>query len=284
MENPSGATTETASTATADTSASPGAESPPAASTGEKQRIDELTGNWRETQRNLDHFRTRTEQLERENSELRGRSGKADESPGNDGDSANDADDEDIKTLADFKYDEKAYGKYIRDIARKESQREAEKVRSEFRGEKTAEQRRAAVDTFAETATTWAKEQKLDKVELLFASPAQGGPHVTDTMAEVIMSSEQGPAVLNYLARNQAESKRIAAMTPAQQGREIGRLEAKFAAAPTANTVSNAPPPHATVKGASDTTVTVDPAKQTDAEWWQSKQRSDRARAAARKR
>jgi len=278
VETPSGATTETTSApATADGSANPGAESPPAAKgTGEQTRIDELTGNWRETQRDRDHWR-----------ELALKAGtqqkaQGSESPGSDG-GTDDGDDEDIKTLADFKYDEKAYGKYIRELSRKDAAAAADKLRGEIKGERTQAEKLATVGEFQEKATSWAKEQKLEKAELMFASPAQGGPVVSDTMAEAIMTSEHGPEVLNYLARNTAESRRIASLTPALQGREIGRLEAKFATPPPQNSVSGAPPPHATVKGASDTSVKTDPAKQTDSEWWASKQRSDRAKRAAQK-
>lgn len=280
METPSGATTETTgAAASADGAANPGAESPPAAKgPGEVERINELTSNWRETQRDRDHWRELA--LSSGTKANQGANGK--ESTGGDG-GADDVDDEDIKTLADFKYDEKAYGKYIRDLARTESRAEAEKLRGELKGERTEAEKRAEVGEFVDKATTWAKAQKLENIELMFAAPSAGGPSVTDTMAEAIRTSEHGPEVLNYLARNTAESRQICSLSPAQQGRAIGRLEAKFATPPTQATVSGAPPPHPTVRGASDTSVKTDPAKQTDEEWWQTKQRSDRARAAARK-
>lgn len=278
METPSGATTETTGSPSGD-SANPGAESPPAANTGEKQRIDELTGNWRDSQRNVEHFRNRTTELERENAALRaGKPGATEQRTDDD-----EAGDEDVKTLADFKYDEKAYGKYIRNLARTEAGREADKIRSELKGERTAAEKNEALGAFQEKATNWATTQKLEKIELMYASPAEGGPYVSDHMGEAIMTSDHGPEILNYLTRNRAESKRIHSLSLAQQGREIGKLEAKFATSPEQKTVSGAPPPHEQVKGASDTSVKTDPAKQTDSEWWASKQRSDRAKAAARK-
>lgn len=280
METPSGATTETTGAAPTDAApANPGAESPPAATgSGEKERIDELTGNWRETQRDRDYWRD----LALKNGAKGGQETRGTESNGGEG-GADDVADEEVKTLADFKYDERAYGKYIRDVARKEASAETAKLRGELQGERTEADKRAAVGDFQEKATSWAKDQKLEKAELMFASPAEGGPTVSDTMAEAIMTSEHGPELLNYLARNTAESRRISKLTPVQQGREIGRLEAKFAAAPTPPPVSGAPPPHETVKGASDTSVKKDPSQMTDQEWWQYKQRSDRAKSAARK-
>lgn len=278
METPSGATTETTGAEPSGGAApeNPGAESPPAAKgPGEKERIDELTGNWRETQRDRDYWKGEAERLRAE----RQQQPRASEPNG--GDKGGAEGDEDIKTLADFKYDEKAYGKYLRDLSRKDAEASTEKLRGELKGEKTEAEKRAAVSDFQEKATTWAKGQKLENIELMFKGPGEGGPAVSGTMAEAIMTSEHGPAILNYLARNTAESRRIHALTPAQQGREIGRLEAKFASGPTPTTVSGAPPPHETVKGAADTGVKTDPAKQTDAEWWESKQRSDRARRAA---
>lgn len=277
METPSGATTETTATAAdANGAANPGAESPPAASgTGEKERIAELTGSWRETQRDRDYWRDQA--LKNQGK------GEPAATPGTSSTETGEGedDDEDIKTLADFKYDEKKYGKYLRELGRKDAERAADKVRAELKGEKTAAERAEALTTFQERAETWAKAQKLDKIELMFASPADGGPSVSGHMAEAIMSSDHGPEVLNYLTRNPAESRRIHKLSPIQQAREIGRLEAKFAASPEAPKVSGAPPPHETVKGASDTAIKKDPAQMTDAEWWADKQR--RAKAAAKK-
>lgn len=276
VETPSGATTETNGAAPGAAPSNPGAESPPAAKgPGENERIDELTRNWRETQGDRDFWKNRALANE----------GKAPANADAEREAANGGadDDDDIKTLADFKYDEKAYGKYIRGLANEAAERAANKVRGEIKGERTAAERTAAVSDFQERATSWAAGQKLEKVELMFASPAAGGPSVSGEMAEAIMTSDHGPEILNYLTRNAAESKRIHKLSPIQQAREIGRLEAKFASTPTPPTVSGAPPPHETVKGASDTGIKADPAKQTDAEWWASKQRSERAKAAARK-
>lgn len=279
METPSGATTETtAATPDGNAAANPGAESPPAAKgPGENERIAELTGSWRETQRDRDYWREQA--LNKGKPEPAAAADKATSTTGESVD-----DDEDIKTLADFKYDEKAYGRYLRGLGRADAKREADAVRSEFKNERTAAEKLEAVQTFQERAEGWAKANKLEKVELMFASPADGGPSVSDHMAEAILDSEHGPEVLNYLTRNPAESRRIHKLTPVQQAREIGRLEAKFAAAPAAPSVSGAPPPHETVKGASDTAAAAkDPAKMTDSEWWAHKQRSDRAKRAAAK-
>jgi hypothetical protein len=276
VETPSGATTETTSTPPGgEGSANPGAESPPAAKgPGEVERINELTENWRETQRDRDYWRNKAINGDASNKP------PSNESSTTDG---NAADDDDVKTLADFKYDEKAYTRYVRDLSAQAAKREADAVRSEIREGQTKAEREAARADFSERAETWAKGQKLENAELMFASPEKGGPTVTDSMAEAIMTSEQGPEILNYLTRNKVEARRIYRLTPVQQAREIGRLEAKFAVAPTPNKVSGAPPPHEQVKGASDTSVKKDAADMTDQEWWQSKQRSDRAKAAARK-
>lgn len=276
METPSGATTETTTAAPdGNAAANPGAESPPAATgTGEKERIAELTGSWRETQRDRDFWRDQALNKGKAEPET-----KVDKAKGPTGESTEA--DEDIKTLADFKYDEKAYGKYMRQLARDDAKREADAVRSEIKGDQTEAQKAEELSTFQERAETWAKGQKLEKIDLMFASPADGGPSVSGTMAEAIMSSEHGPEVLNYLTRNQAESRRIHKLSPVQQAREIGKLEAKFAAAPADRTVSGAPPPHETVKGASDVSVTKDPAKMSDSEWWADKQRREKAKRKA---
>lgn len=260
MENPSAATTETLETQPdGDGLDTPGAESAPAAqAAGEQEqpvdrskpqgqdRIDELTRNWRETQGDRDYWRDRALRLEQEREAVTQKREPEDarQAPYSD---------EELKTLADFNYDERAYGKYMRDVAGKVAEniarREAERVREEIRKGRTAEEFQQRRQQFGERVQAWAREQKVDDVDRMFAHPRDGGPVVTNEMAETIIDSDQGAAILNYLARNVAESKRIAVLSPLQQAREIGRIEAKLAQGPQPRTVSGAPPPPPRVDG-----------------------------------
>lgn len=265
------ATTESqTSEADAEQIETPGAESAPAVTDaddtrkpkdGFSERIDELTRYRRDAERERDYWR-----------DLALKSNQRDPEPSRERPPPEESDDQDLKTLADFNFDERAYGKYIRDVAKESARRELEGFRKETTERQTQQSREAARTEFGDRATSWAKEQKIEDVDRMFAAPADGGPTVTDAMAETIMESEHGPALLHYLAKNRQVSSQIARMTPLQQAREIGRLEAKLSSGPQPNKVSGAPPPAPRIDGAGVGGGTVKPDtadsdKLTDAEW-----------------
>lgn len=71
---------------------------------------------------------------------------------------------------------------------------------------------------------------------------------ITPVMAEQIMDSDLGPQVQYYLGKNPREAARIAALPPAHQIREIGRLEARVSA-PAPRRTTQAPAPIKPVAG-----------------------------------
>lgn len=285
------ATTEQQTTeADAEVIETPGAESAPAvpnadespnrkAKDGFSERVDELTRNWRETERDRDYWRELALRDQRRPAERE--PSQREQQPV----------DQELKTLADFNYDERAYGQYVQKVAEQAAERRVEGLRKEFRETQTQAERDAARSDFGERATAWAKEQKIEDIDRMFADPRDGGPIITDSMAETIMDSELGPAVLHYLAKNRSVSNQIARMAPLQQAREIGRLEAKLSTAPTPNRVSGAPPPAPRIDGSGTGGGTVkadsaDSDKLSDAEWMRlrNKQIEGRRNAALRNR
>ncbi len=67
---------------------------------------------------------------------------------------------------------------------------------------------------------------------------------ITDVMAQTIQSSDIGPELAYHLGTNPKEADRISKLAPLVQAREIGKLEAKLAAAPpVVKKTSNAPAP-----------------------------------------
>ena len=73
---------------------------------------------------------------------------------------------------------------------------------------------------------------------------------ITPIMANEIMDSDQGPQVQYYLGKNPREAAEIATLSPAQQIRAIGRLEARVSA-PVVKRVTQAPAPIKPVTGKS---------------------------------
>jgi len=72
---------------------------------------------------------------------------------------------------------------------------------------------------------------------------------VTQVGARFIKESEKGPQVAYFLSQNRAEAARIASLEPLAQAYELGRIEQRINAAPTARKVSQAPNPVPKVSG-----------------------------------
>jgi hypothetical protein len=70
---------------------------------------------------------------------------------------------------------------------------------------------------------------------------------ITDAMAQTIQSSEVGPDMAYYLGSNPKEADRISRLSPLQQAKELGKIEAKLADNPPVKKTSNAPAPIAPV-------------------------------------
>lgn len=76
---------------------------------------------------------------------------------------------------------------------------------------------------------------------------------VSTDMAEVIKQSDMGTEVLYYLGKNPEESARIAALTPAMQAKELGKIEAKMTSPVDPVNLTRAPSPISPVSSRSVT-------------------------------
>ena len=85
---------------------------------------------------------------------------------------------------------------------------------------------------------------------------------ITDVMAQTIQASEVGPDMAYYLGSNPKEAARISRLSPLQQAKELGKIEAKLADNPVVKKTSSAPAPIAPVTArstGSSATDTTDP-------------------------
>ena len=133
-------------------------------------------------------------------------------------------------------------------------------ARAEYRADRKVEERFAKQKEEAKAADTRTEQQKaqqrfMDEVaalekevpgarETLESSDAP----LTAAMQEAIHASDAPARIAHYLAENPDEAKRIAALSSAKQGIEIGKLEVKVTAskpAPTTETVSDLSEPTA---------------------------------------
>lgn len=83
-----------------------------------------------------------------------------------------------------------------------------------------------------------------------FDSVFDGNVPVSESMAELIMESDDPASLAYWLGKNRGEARRISNMQPLEAARELGRVEARLSP-PKPKTVSSAPKPVSTVTGKS---------------------------------
>lgn len=100
---------------------------------------------------------------------------------------------------------------------------------------------KAAADARAERITK-IQQSTVEKYPDL-AERAAAVSHITfsDDLKDAIAESEFGADLVNHLVSNPKDFERIAALSPSQAAREIGRLEARFEAAKPADGTTEAP-------------------------------------------
>lgn len=81
---------------------------------------------------------------------------------------------------------------------------------------------------------------------------------ITNEMAQTIQSSDVGPDMAYYLGSNPKEAERISRLSPLQQAKELGKIEAKLAESPVVKKTSSAPAPIAPVTARSSGSPSFD--------------------------
>lgn len=166
------------------------------------------------------------------------------------------------KTLADFAYDESKYQDYLFKQAETRAVAAAEKVLSQ---KQTETARFQVVSAHKEREAEFAKKVP-DYFEIAHYAP------ITESMAEIVMDSDISAELAYHLGKNRQVALNLSRLSPLQQAREIGRIEAKLAAKPTPAAVSNAPPPAPRLDNAGNPGGSAKPDapesdKLSDAEW-----------------
>lgn len=191
---------------TAEKPAETKAESPPAEPQkqepkGVAKRIDELTRNWREAQRQNERLLA---MLERQGQ-------PAVEQPKAD----------QPKSLKDFNYDEKAYQDHLYTEARKHAEKAAKDAGERWKAEQEAVSRRAKFD---ERVAQFAKSVE-DYSEVVTDSTP-----VSEGMADYLLDSDEAGAVMYYLGNNPDEARKLYHMTPAKAGAALAKIEDRLIA------------------------------------------------------
>ena len=177
---------------------------------------------------------------------------------------------DDYPTLESVGWDE---GKHAAAVAAWVRSQTGESVKSVLAQEREAMQRAEADRAHSRREAEFVKA-KPDYSDKVMRDPREGGPVITDAMADVIRQSDLGPDVAYFLAENVAKSIEIARLPPFLQARELGRIEARIEAAKVAPPpVSKAPPPAGRIEGTSSTgavsTTHPDSDKLSESDWFE---------------
>ncbi|QDX22553.1 hypothetical protein FP568_15680 [Pandoraea pnomenusa] len=105
----------------------------------------------------------------------------------------------------------------------------------------------------------------LGSLGAFFEQDARTGQQIPTSFTQALLESEKAPAILAHLGQNKQEAARILSLTPMQQAREIGRIEAQLAT-PKPPPVSSAPAP-VTPVGSGASAVDGPSDKDDDATW-----------------
>lgn len=214
---------------------------------GVAKRIDELTKNWRDTERDRDHWR-----------ELALRAQKQEPQPQVKQEVQASTDDPE-PTLEDHAWDVPKYTKELLAWQKREDKREAER-------EKQAEASKARDAKLNESAAAFATTNP-DFNEVV-NNPALP---ITAVMREAVIETDNPAAVAYWLGKNIEEAHKIAGMTPIGVARAIARIESQLERVepeqrqPTQKTVTQAPPPPTTLSG--NKVPTKNPEQMTMAEY-----------------
>lgn len=223
-----------------------------AAKAGANERIGDLTAKYRSEERRAETEKSRADRLQAELDALK--SGKtpltAEATPAKAAEGAPDP--------SKFEYGE-LDPKFIAALARFEVRQERAANAAED------ENARQAVAADAKRQETADKADKLTRAgidlhddfdEVVMQGARENRWELSPTLGELILDSEFGPHIAYDLAKDPAESRRVAKLTPAQQAAYFGKQEAKFEAAKPSQAskapkTPQAPPPPKTPRGGS---------------------------------
>ncbi len=229
-----------------------GADGQPKSKKTAQERINEVTAARREAEREADEAKRRAEYWE---SVARNGAKPAEVA-------------QEAQPQADERPNPEAYAEgiydpsYIEDLTGwKAEQAVAKRFEERAREDAAASEARSFDDRAAKFA-----EQNPDYQAVVVDGAKRNAWACTPAMNDAIKTSDVGPSVAYHLAKNPDDARRIAALPPISQVREIGRLEARFEAKaeepapkPTPKTATDAPPPTPQARGTAGR-FAVDPA------------------------
>ena len=236
---------------------------PPKKAEGVQERIDELTGNWRRAEREAAFWRERALKQEQPSAAPPAVPTAIPEPTPPPRPSRDD--------FEDYEDYEEARDKWAADVAVLRMEHKQSVEAAKRKEEEARRQSEAAAREHEEWKNKGASKYS-DFEAVALRGPGEGGPVVTQPMADAIFASDRSHDIAYFLGKNPGEARRIASLRTAQQIMEIGKLEARLSAGPPKpKTSTEAPPPISPVPIGAATTP--DPDKMTTDEWMKAREK-----------
>lgn len=218
-----------------------------------QERVNEITRARREAERSLLSERQMREQLEQRLAALEGQRQTPTDRP---------------PSLEDFDFDQTRWAKAVTDYAVKQAKQEVE---SQYRQQTTQRTQQQAMEEFA------AREREYAKANPDYLTATQelaSFVRFPNETVEAIGHSEQGPALVHYLATHLDEADRLSRLPPHLAALQLGRIEKDLV---KPKPVSKAPSPAPRLEGGA--AVNKDPERMTTEEWMAWRQAQLKAKA-----
>ena len=173
-------------------------------SKGVEKRINKLTFEKRQAQRENDELRQKIEAFERETPQLKP---EASTPP----------------TLEAAGYDEQVYQDQMATWLESKLDARLDQREQKTNASRQQQELKAKLDEFSTRSATFA-----EKHDDYFEAIQQQDLPVSDAMRDMIFESEKGPEIIYHLSQNFDKADQISRMSPTRAAFEIGRLEARF--------------------------------------------------------
>jgi chromosome segregation ATPase len=160
------------------------------------------------------------------------------------------------KSLADFEYDEGKYTEYLNNLAKAEATAETQRVLQRDNWDKAQADYSGREAVFAEN---------IDDYHTATSSQTL---RFSEDMAAATMTTEQGPALRYYLAKNPEVSAKLSQMKPFDMAIELGVIQATKLGKEKPPSVTNTPKPVPKIAATDSTSHTkIDDPKISDAQF-----------------
>lgn len=206
-----------------------------------QERVNEITRARREAERGWQSERQLREQLEQRLAALETQRQPSSDKP---------------PALEDFDFDQSRWAKAVTDYAVAQA---SKTVEAKYRDSATQRTQHQAMEEFASREREYAKANP-DYINA--AQELASFVRFPNETVEAIGYSEQGPALVHYLANHLDEADRISRLPPHLAALQLGRIEKDLV---KPKPVSKAPPPAPKVDGGA--AVNKDPERMTTEEW-----------------